>query len=96
MQTIVFSKDEEPVSDYLVEETYQMFKNNKIVYMSNSLLLTRFRVGVMRNEIEPFILEVTDIDGSYIKEVCGVEGTLCKAHDTEILSMSLNMNIELI
>lgn len=96
MQTIVFSKDEEPISDYLVEETYQMFKNNKIVHMSNSLLLTRFRVGVKRKEIEPFELEVTDIDGGVIKEVCGVEGTLCLSHDTEILSLSFNMVMELL
>ena len=46
MQHIVFSKNEEPVTDYDIEETYQMFKNNKVVYMSNTMLLTRFRVGV--------------------------------------------------
>lgn len=95
MQHIVFSKNKESVSDYDVEETYQMFKNNKVVYMSNTMLLTRFRVGVKRKEIPPFGLEVVDFDGRVVKELCGSVGELCQAHDTEILSMSLNMNMEL-
>lgn len=95
MQTIVFSKDEEAVSDYEIEETYQMFKNNKVVTISNFMLLQRFRVGVKRKEIPPFGLEVNDFDGRVVKELCGHDGELCQAHDTEILSMSLKMNMEL-
>lgn len=95
MQHIVFGKSGKSVSDYQVEETYQVLKNKRVVHISNSMLLTRFRIGVKRKEIPPFILEVVDLDGRVVKESCGHEGELCQSHDTEILSMSLNMSMEL-
>lgn len=67
MQVIIFSKNEEPVSDYEIENTYQMFKNNEIVYMSNFLLLQRFRVGVHDGDIPNFKIRL-EVDNGEIEE----------------------------
>ncbi len=63
---IVFTKDADPVSDYDIEEFYNMFKKVKEIHICNSLLLMRFRVGVARGEIENFTIRVEQEDGSYL------------------------------
>ena len=85
------------ISDYDVEKTYQSFKD--IVgelSISNNLLLTRFRLGVKREEIEPFEITVVDIDGTEVNEMCSKDGCLCNAWDTKILSQDLNMVMEIL
>lgn len=63
---IVFTKDADPVSDYDIEEFYNMFKKMKEIHICNTLLLMRFRVGVAKGEIENFTIRVQQEDGSYI------------------------------
>ena len=88
--------DSSCISDYDVEKTYQSFK--AIVgelSICNTLLLTRFRLGVKRKEIEPFEITVVDIDGTEVNEVCSINGTLCDVWATKILSQDLNMSMEI-
>lgn len=95
MLTIKFTKDADPVSDYEVEEFYQTFKNSTTLMICNNLVLRRFMVGVKVKEIPQFELEVTDIDGTVVKEICGKNGCLCDAYNTIILNMDLNMSMTL-
>lgn len=69
MQHIVFGKSGKLVSDYQVEETYQVLKNERVVHISNSMLLTRFRVGVHEKDIPNFKISIEGCDGGHI---CGI------------------------
>ncbi len=83
------------ISDYDVEKYYHDFKDTVgELPICNSLLLTRFRLGVKRKEIEPFEITVTDIDGTEVNEMCSIKGTLCDVWATKILSQDLNMFME--
>ena len=67
MNIIYFNKTGDPVSDFDIEQKYQELKNLKEITISNQLLLSRFRLGAAKKEIEPFKVILTDIDNK-IKE----------------------------
>ena len=66
---VVFTKTAKSVSDFEIEQTYQRIKDMHYVEISSQLLLYRFRVGVIRKEIQPFQLIVIDYDGEQYTEV---------------------------
>ena len=71
---VVFTKPAKPVSDFEIEETFQRIKDIHCVEISSQLLLYRFRVAVLRKEIEPFELVVVDFDVANYSEVITEQG----------------------
>lgn len=71
---VVFTKTAKPVSDFEVEQRFQELKDIPCAMISSQLLLYRFRVGVLRKEIEPFELVVVDFDGTNYSEVITESG----------------------
>ena len=71
---VVFTKTAKPVSDFEIEQRFQELKDMHYVEISSQLLLYRFRVGVLRKEIEPFELVVVDFDGTNYSEVITESG----------------------
>lgn len=59
---VVFTKTAKPTSDYEIEKRYHEIKNFKYCEISSLLLLYRFRLGVKREEIQPFNITVIDFD----------------------------------
>ena len=76
---IIFCREAQTVSDYEIEDFFQLHKNadeDEEVKISSFLLLYRFRVAVKQKEIKPFDFEVIDFDGNLYAGDCDEEGRL--------------------
>jgi hypothetical protein len=95
LNTIVFTKRAKAVSDFDVETTYKKYKDFKYIEISNSILLTRFKVGVKRKEIPQFNLVVEDYDGKIYEDIVSIDGCLDKCWSSLIVSQNLYLTMEL-
>lgn len=95
LNIVEFTSNCFPISDYDIEEKFQEYKKHSIIKICNELMLHRYRVGVVKGEIEPFRLIVTDFDG---KEYEGIikDKTWPFIDDIKILSQLLNNMMDLI
>ena len=73
---VVFTKRAKPVSDFDVESAYEKYKDMKCIEISNSILLTRFCLGVKKKEISQFNLIVEDLDGKIYEDIVSIDGSL--------------------
>jgi hypothetical protein len=84
-QTIIFSNDASPISDYDIESFYQNNKNKELIIINNDILLYRFCVGVAEKDIEPFY--VIFKNENYVKsELVSCNGNLTYMHHEYILN----------
>jgi len=93
---ITLSPDGDVVGDYNIESYYENNKGKTTLNISNSLVLTRFRVGVKLKEIDPFRLVVIDVDGSKHEEMISKDGLFCEIWNTSILQLHLNLSCKMI
>lgn len=73
---IIFCRDAQSVSDYLVEDFFNHHKDHEEIKINSYLLLYRFRVAVAKKEIEPFDLDVIDFNGKVYSGFCDEVGRL--------------------
>ena len=74
MMIINFCKEAESVSDYEIENFFQVNKDKKVIAINSMLLLYRFRVAVAKKEIEPFEIYVEDFNGKMFHDVISPDG----------------------
>ena len=92
---IVISRKGKVVSLYEIEKFFQDNKNKAVINIADEVILTRFRLAVKNNEIEPFTITVKDLDGTLTTEKCTVNGKLCDVWNTKILNTQETMVMEL-
>jgi hypothetical protein len=95
LNTVVFTKRAKTVSDFDVESTYEKYKDFKYIEISNSILLTRFCLGVKKKEITQFNLIVEDLDGEIYKDVVNENGELADGWKAKVLSSIIDYSMAL-
>lgn len=69
MKKIIFSNEANPISDFEVESAFIQLKDKELIFISNELLLNRFRLAYIKEEISLFELEVIEDNKSIIETI---------------------------
>ena len=89
INTITLCKDGMDANYYNVEEQFEIAKQLVNPEISSLILLSRFRLAVVKREIEPFGLVVIDVDGQEYQGYVDKSGNLVEVYLGSILNSSV-------